>query len=495
MRPGLANRSRRAVSGMSGLPKTKVLASAVSAVLGTSLIHSTAFAQDIEEITVTGSRIVRRDLVSASPIVTVETERFEQSSTVGVESVLNTMPQFVPDETQFDTSSTEPGGFSTPGIASVNLRGLGPNRNLVLVNGKRAQPANALLIVDVNTIPSAAIQRVETITGGASAVYGPDALAGVVNFILKDDFEGVEVDFQTGETVEGDGTESRASALIGFNSESGNGNVMLGVEATRRSAVTTRSRDWATAGWDDPQSNFGGFLQAPGYRANFNPPSQAAVDQLFSQYAAEEGFTYNPGDVPRTSEFYVNQDGSLFLLSQQGLNFRGPYGKMDLDGTGYTSIKRRADGNLEQNFTEGNISSPLDRRSLFGRATLDMTDNISAYVQANYTAVDTKQLSGYIPAITVWQGYVPRDGREIPEDLAFLLDSRTEDPNNPENTGPDAPWTVYRGLDFLGPEGARTQSDVYQIMAGAEGGIDAIDGSWDAYVSRGRTSNWYLGFG
>jgi len=474
-----------------------MLASAISAVLGSGATH-TAFSQEqvLEEVTVTGTRIVRRDLTSASPIVTVETEQFEQSSTIGVESVLNAMPHFVPGETQFDAGSTEPSGFVTPGISTVNLRGLGPNRNLVLVNGQRAQPANALLIVDVNTIPSAAIERVETITGGASAVYGPDALAGVVNFILKDDFEGVEMDLQTGQTAEGDGAETKFSSLIGFNADNGRGNVMLGVEWARREAVTQRSRPWRAAGWDDPNSAFGGFMQTPGYRANFNSPSQAAVDALFQRYA-DEGYieSYTPGQVSNRSEFYVNEDGSLFLNSQNGLNFRGPYNKWDLDGTGYTSIKQRPDGNLEQNFTEGNISSPLERRTLFGRATMDMTDNVAAFVQANYATVDTTQLSGYMPAITVWQGYVPRDGREIPDDLAFLLDSRTLNPADPDNTGPDAPWTVYRGFDFQGPEGARTQSDVYQIMAGLEGSLDKIDGSWQAHYSTGRTSNWYLGFG
>jgi len=84
----------------------------------------------------------------------------------------------------------------------VNLRGLGPNRTLVLVDGRRAQPANAALVIDTNTIPSAAIERIETITGGASAVYGADALAGVVNVILKKNFEGVDLDFQTSTTQE-----------------------------------------------------------------------------------------------------------------------------------------------------------------------------------------------------------------------------------------------------------------------------------------------------
>ena len=116
--------------------------------------------------------------------------------------------------TQFD-SGIQTGATLSLGIGSVNLRGIGTNRTLVLVDGRRAQPANAALIVDTNTIPSAAIERVETITGGASAVYGADALAGVVNFILKKDFEGVDMDFQATTTQQGDGEEYRGTALLG----------------------------------------------------------------------------------------------------------------------------------------------------------------------------------------------------------------------------------------------------------------------------------------
>ena len=175
------------------------LASAISALLATGQAHWSE-AQDaaVEEITVTGSRIVRRDLESSSPIITVSTEQLENTSNVGIEATLNTMPQFVAGDTQYDTGNTQPSAFATPGIASLNLRGLGVNRNLVLIDGRRAQPANALLVVDINTIPSAAVERVETITGGASAVYGADALAGVANFVLKGDFEGVSLAVQTG---------------------------------------------------------------------------------------------------------------------------------------------------------------------------------------------------------------------------------------------------------------------------------------------------------
>ncbi len=120
------------------------------------------------------------------------------------------------------------------GIASISLRGFGPNRSLVLVDGKRMVPINPLMVTDVNGIPSALIERVETITGGASAVYGADAVGGVTNFILKDDFEGFDVDLQTGMTAEGDSEESRLSGVLGTNFSDGRGNVTVGFEAYSR---------------------------------------------------------------------------------------------------------------------------------------------------------------------------------------------------------------------------------------------------------------------
>ena len=97
------------------------------------------------------------------------------------------------------------------------MRGLGANRNLVLIDGRRPQPVNALLVVDTNTIPSVAIERVEVVTGGASATYGADAVAGVVNFIMKQNFEGIELDVQSGQTDMGDAAESRVAGLFGAN--------------------------------------------------------------------------------------------------------------------------------------------------------------------------------------------------------------------------------------------------------------------------------------
>src|SRR6185503_9974342 len=144
----------------------------------------------LEEITVTGSRIVRQDFTANSPIQTVDQAMFEQTSAIGVETILNRLPQFVPAVTQFTTGDVQQTATNTIGASTVSLRGLGANRNLVLINGRRAMPVNPAMTVDTNSIPSSAIQRVEVISGGASAVYGADAVGGVVNFILKDNFEG-----------------------------------------------------------------------------------------------------------------------------------------------------------------------------------------------------------------------------------------------------------------------------------------------------------------
>jgi len=438
-------------------------------------------AQDeVDEITVTGSRIVRRDLTAASPIVTIDSTQLENSSSIGVESVLNRQPQFVPADTQFDTAGTEVSAFSTPGIATVNLRGLGPNRNLVLIDGRRAQPANATLVVDINTIPSAAIARIETITGGASAVYGPDALAGVVNFQLKDDFEGAEMDLQTGMTAEGDGEESRFSSLIGMNNGDGTGNIMLGVEWSRREPVRALDRDFYTAQMYDPHTRIGGTIQNGGYAATSNQPSQAAIDQVFAKYGVA------PGTIARSREFNFNPDGTIYDF-QTGVGYNGPIARMDVVGDGFTGIKIEPNGALGQDPLSGNISSPMERRSLFGRAIYDITDNLTSFVQANFSSVEVDQVAGFVPATSNWAADgIPVDGRYIPADLATLLASRAQ---------PNATWVMNRGLDFLGNERTHNQTDAYQVMAGLEGTLPAMDWTWEGYVATGETTNLALGQG
>ena len=178
--------------------KSKLLLSAITAASLTATAVPT-YAQDSDDddtIVVTGSRIVKQDFISNSPVATVEAIQFERTGVINTEDLLNTLPQTVAGLT---STSNNPGN----GTATIDLRGLGANRTLVLVNGRRAQPNGAAGIVDINTIPPALIENVEVLTGGASSVYGADAVSGVVNFILRDDFDGIQANIGYNATEQG----------------------------------------------------------------------------------------------------------------------------------------------------------------------------------------------------------------------------------------------------------------------------------------------------
>lgn len=177
--------------------------------------------EPLEEIVVTGSRLIRRDLSAPSPVVVVGEDAIRYSGNVTLEATLNQFPQLQTDV----TSQTNAQGGA--GVLSANLRAMGPTRTLVLVNGRRFAPADTNGLVDLATIPDALIERVEIITGGASAVYGSDAIAGAVNFTLKHNYQGAEANVSYNETFEGDGATVRADVLFGSNFDNDRGNVTV----------------------------------------------------------------------------------------------------------------------------------------------------------------------------------------------------------------------------------------------------------------------------
>lgn len=147
----------------------------------------------LTEVVVTGSRIPQPNTEAISPIQTVGQQEFKLQGTVDVETLLDNLPVVSPSDTQFSN------GNAQTGVATVDLRGFGASRTLVLVDGRRMPPGDAQEpVADLNLIPSALIERVDVLTGGAASIYGSDAIAGVVNFIMKHDFQGVQIDAQYG---------------------------------------------------------------------------------------------------------------------------------------------------------------------------------------------------------------------------------------------------------------------------------------------------------
>jgi iron complex outermembrane recepter protein len=356
--------------------RSSALAVSSAAILGTAIaafpatpVYAQAGAQEgaIEEITVTGSRIRRRDFDANSPIQTVTQELFEETSAIGVETVLNRLPQFAPAVTQFTTGDVQQTATNTVGISTVSLRGLGPNRNLVLINGRRAMPVDPRMVTDTNSIPSSAIARVEIISGGASAVYGADAVGGVVNFILKDNFEGATIDMRFGDTQHGGDQTTTISGLIGANVAGGRGNVMVGVTRDTRSKQWVWERDWRVNDFANPNTGGGFFafgsatwfhneqanaiprpnpnfvsteptgpfnaqflgtsqVANPSFDPNLAPsatnpttvsnlPQQSVIDGIFDQLAPGTlpVANFGPGNNPR---YRLNRDGTVFT----GLN-------------------------------------------------------------------------------------------------------------------------------------------------------------------------------
>ena len=205
-------------------------------------VTAPAVAQDgakVEKVTVTGTRIKQRDFKSISPIATVGAKEIALTGTVNTEELLNTLPQIIPGVT---ITSNNP---SLNGFAEADLRGLGSGRTLVLINGRRANPSSAGGTVDLNTIPSSLIDRIEVISGGASAVYGADAVAGAINFILKTDFEGFEIGGGYGQAEDGAAPYFSAEALIGGQFAGDRGSIALGMQYYSRTPVGASERYWS----------------------------------------------------------------------------------------------------------------------------------------------------------------------------------------------------------------------------------------------------------
>lgn len=455
----------------------------------------------LQEVVVTGSRIKRRDYESQSPIVTVNSDAFENKSSVSIEATLNQLPQFKTSGSASALSPAQtpfPSATSTQGAETLDLRGLGPNRTLVLIDGRRAQPVNANLVIDLNTIPAVAIDTVETITGGAASTYGADAIAGVVNFKLKRNFQGFEADAQYGMAQEGDDRELQVASLVGTNFADDKGNVMLALSYADRSGIQGRDRAWVRAGWYDPGTVSG----APGanlsayYPGFFNLPNPPGGKWLG----------------PATSAYTIDQNGHLFDVNNP-LNaahpYTGPLGTTDL---GYFKINRN--NSLGFNASDNQmLQIPLVRWSAFSVGRFQFNDHLSAFVEANFSETRTT-FTGFHSSndTAVWVLTVPynhlyddpasptfgqanatangKTFHPVSPQLAALLNTRAVGPAPPGVcTGQDCPWQYTGTMDYIAGFTDISTSTVYQFTAGFDGDIPGTDASWEIFASHGKTDN------
>ena len=526
--------------------RPSLLSVSVSAAIGVMALGGVterSYAQNngasAEEIVVTGSRIVRRDFNSNSPITTVDASDFETQTGLNIESYLNQLPEYNPASSpvtsQGDVQITP---VNSVGIASISLRGFGANRSLVLVNGKRPVPINPLMVTDINGVPSALVERVETITGGASAVYGADAIGGVTNFILRRDFEGFEVDTQYGLQDADDGDEYRISAILGANFADGRGNVTMGLEQYSRHAAYQRNRDIYTDHWRSPHTpgsfiflqgvNTGGFppVRAQGEAPMANIPPRGVITALYGGTDPLGSFAH-PTNAPAVN---FNSDGSIFVngnstaiaraqLDTSGLSYRRQIVQNDQDPSGQTTSET-----LKWHNTRGFASAPQDRWSFFATGNFDITDNVTAFTRVNFAESETETLLFGTNAIGGWETHIAYDPTRdspidpsldytnpavweavaanpaaypnpnfiptgnpnahfpVPAEFALLLNSR------PDPTGR---WEPGWNPDFSLPQRSTfNTNEVWQVEAGLDINLPFRDWTAELYYSHGQSATY-----
>jgi iron complex outermembrane receptor protein len=248
----------------------------------------------LEEVVVTGTRIKRRDYTSISPLSTISREDIEFSGQPTLEEYLNQMPQIQPG---FGRTSNNPGD----GTAQINLRNMGPGRTLVMMNGRRLAPSGVGSAVDVNNLPSALVERVEIITGGASTVYGSDAIAGVVNFITRDDFEGLTTEGSYYITEQGDSDIWDVNLVWGNEFASGRGNVTFYAGLYERQELFAGEREISSVPYT--QNVVTGTVDVSG---SPSAPAGAIFLPLFNLGSGPVQVAFNPDGTPR--RFNPQQD-------------------------------------------------------------------------------------------------------------------------------------------------------------------------------------------
>ncbi|MCC7464223.1 MAG: TonB-dependent receptor [Gammaproteobacteria bacterium] len=426
----------------------------------------------LETVIVTGSRIARRDYEANSPILTVDESLLKNSSTAAIETNLTKLPQFHPVQTPTMGGDIQPTATNTPGAATVSLRGLGANRNLVLLDGRRATPGNASMVVDINTIPSLAIERVETITGGASATYGADAVGGVVNFIMKRNFQGLQFDAQLGETAHNDGFEYQVGGIMGSNLADDRGNVTFAFALNQRQGAKRIDRSWfrdamldPTIGGDEFFPDFSGFDPLFG-----NAPSQASYDTIFGAGAVAAG-----------TRLYFNPDGTAFTGFFQSFA-PGGASRFQGDLTG-TKWKQTTDGLLAQNYQNALLIIPLKRSNFYTDGHYEINDWLGFFAAGLFSKVETRTVQQPSPSVNGWAAFVPHDAAHpVPAELESILNSRPD---------PTAPWRLTYYLNYA-DRALRADVFTYNMQAGFNGKIPGTDWTWEVYGAKGESETTAL---
>ena len=428
-------------------------------------------------IVVTGSRIRRPNLESALPVTSVAGEAFFETGNVSVGDTLNDLPALRSTFSQANSTRF----LGTAGLNLLDLRGLGTVRTLVLQNGRRHVGGDVLssgVTPDVNTIPTDLIERVDVVTGGNSAVYGSDAIAGVVNFILKDDYEGIQLRAQGGVSKYGDAGSYFISGLWGTNFADGRGNVAINAEYARQQQYFGANRPFI--------NSQDGFLIVDSDSAS--QTSDGNPDRLFFRDIRSASLT-NTGVVRFGGTSGANSCGTdplgglypcVFIFQPNGTLIPATGDRVGLTPGSFI-------GGNSENFRGGRqfqMSPQLDRYNVNLIAHFDVSDAFTPFVEAKYSRTDSVGSGSSGPAFT--QGATFGDPAQffgLGNREQFRLDNPFLDPQaralicqqralafpTPQGCANSSRVSIRENLLGLGARTEEAKRETFRIVGGVRG--------------------------
>jgi len=404
---------------------TSVLVSAVAA-------GSAAWAADepgdaVAEVIVTGTHIVRPDLEVASPVSVVGQDEIQMRQAVSAEGLLRDLPSVRPNLGPAVNNGSD-------GSASVDLRGIGSNRTLVLIDGRRVVPFGLDGVTDLNVVPLAMVERVDVVTGGASSTYGADAVAGVVNFVTRRNFTGLDLSASYGLSDKGDAKQYRADLTMGANLEDGRGNAVISMGYQKRASVLLTERDI---------SKF---------------PISIANGQFSASTVALQ---------------------TIFTLPRNALLGVGPSDFGAVVDTATGTLRPAVAADTYNSFEDTYLQQPLTRYNLYAAGRYELTDHIEAYASGMFvrnqariqqaatgTFANTYNLplsNAYLPA-GVRSQLCSSIGLNAAQCALAAAATTPTSPNYRE-----LPVIAQRRFVEFGPRGQPISSDVYQMQFGLRG--------------------------
>ncbi|HEY4368038.1 MAG TPA: TonB-dependent receptor [Steroidobacteraceae bacterium] len=418
----------------------------------------------LDEVVVTGSRIIRDGYEAPTPLTVVGAEQMQQQAAPNVIDYLTSLPAFSGNYTP--QGSTQNVSTGTAGTSSVNLRNLGTNRTLVLIDGQRSVPSTVTGLVDINTIPQQLIERVEVVTGGASAAYGSDAVSGVVNFILDKKFTGFKSEVSGGGTDYGDNGNYKVAMTFGTGFASDRGHLIVSGQVSGQDGVLTGDRPWNTQGWQ--------IITNPAYAADHTQPQRILASQIAPGNATPggifvSGYKFNPA---LTKQVQVPVPGIAF--GQGGTPYLFNYGPGYTPLGSGTPMQGGAWQDSSLHVVGQSIEPKMDAKNVFARLSYDVTDNIQAYVQSNW--YENSDISHAYPNEFFGGLSVSVDNPFLPADVANQIRAQGLDHIVMGTTNGD-----------IGTVTIDTSRKVVRNVVGLTGKLDMFntDWSWDAYFQGG----------